>query len=97
MILDLNKIPRWALLAVAGIGLGACGILVSTARADLDKLKSIAYQAKNVSDDNTLAIQDLKTSVNEVRANQEQFRREYREDQKDLDQSLKELLKAIKE
>ena len=94
--MDLNKVPRWALVLIAFMGLGACGVLVSTARADLDKFKSIAYQAKNTSDSNTTSIQELKDSVKEIRVAQETFRKEYREDQKDLSKSLGDIARAVK-
>lgn len=62
----------------------------------MDKVKSVSYQAKSTSDANAKDISDLKDSVTEVRAAQETFRREYREDQKDLDRKLGELLVAVK-
>jgi hypothetical protein len=84
--MDLNKVPRWALILIATIGLGACGVLVSNARADLDKFKSIAYQAKSVSDSNTTSISELKDGVKDIRNSLETSRREYREDrQKDAE------------
>lgn len=94
--MDLNKVPRWALLLIAGVGMVAISSMISVARADLDKFKGIAYQAKNVSDSNTTSISELKDSVKDIRVSQEQFRREYREDQKNLDTRLIELLKAVK-
>lgn len=71
------------------LGLGSCGILVSTARADLDKFKSIAYQAKNISDANTMEIVELKESFKTYRA-------EYREDQRDTQRTLQEIVRAVK-
>lgn len=82
-------------------GLGACGILVSTARADLDRFKTIAYQAKNVSEDNTVAISELKDGVKDIRVSQEIQRREYREDrQKDAEamrQMEDRIIRAVKQ
>lgn len=95
--MDLNKIPRWALVSIATLGLGACGLLVSTARADLDKFKTISYQAKNTSDDALALATELKGQITDIRGAQEQFRREYREDQKDLDKKLGEILRVIKQ
>lgn len=94
--MDLNKIPRWALVLIATLGLGACGVLVTSARADIDKMKSVAYQAKSASDINAIAVSELKVAVNEVRAAQETFRKEYREDQKDLSNSLAGIARAVK-
>lgn len=94
--MDFNKIPRWALIALAALGLGACGLLISTSRADLDNFKTIAYQAKNSSDDALVMASDLKIQIGDIRVSQETFRKEYREDQKDLDRKLNELLRAVK-
>lgn len=94
--MDLNKIPRWMLILLAMLGLTACGVLVSGARADLDKFGAIAFQAKNVSESNTASISELKGSVQDIKDSQEQFRREYREDQKDLNVKLTELLRLTK-
>ncbi len=88
----INKLPRSVLVAVAVVGVGACTILISTARADLDKFKSIAYIAKNTSDSNTVAISELKEGVKDIRVAQEIQRREYREDrQKDAEIRTAEL------
>jgi hypothetical protein len=94
--LDLNKIPRWALVMFAIVGISSCGVLISTARADLDKFKTIAAEAKHVSDANTASIVRIEDSLSEVKVIQEQFRREYREDQKDLDKKLSMIAKAVK-
>lgn len=84
--MDLNKIPRWALVVIAFLGLSAMGTMISTARADLEKFRGIAYQAKNVSEANTTSIVELKESVSQIKAGQEVFRKEYREDRnKDAD------------
>ncbi len=89
--MDLNKVPRWALILFAMAGLGACGVLVSTARADLDKFKTIAYQAKNVSEDNTAAIGELKEGVKDIRIAQEISRKEYREDRQKDAEALRQM------
>lgn len=98
--MDLNKIPRWALILISVLGIGACGTLITTARADLDKFKTIAYQAKNVSDSNTSSITELKSSVGDIRTAQETFRREYREDRNRDAELLRQMedriVKAVK-
>lgn len=95
--MDLNNVPRWALILIATLGMGACGVLVQNGRAESEKVKVVAYEAKNVSEENTASILELKDSVKDVRLSQEQFRREYREDQKDLNSKLTELLRAVKQ
>lgn len=94
--MDLNKIPRWALVGIASLGLIATGTSISTARADLEKFKGIAYIAKNASEDALHLGADLKVQVSEIRSSQETFRKEYREDQKDLDRKLSEILRVVK-
>lgn len=94
--MDLNKVPRWALILFSSLFFLICASTVNGARADLDKFGAIALDAKAVSSSNTESIAELKSSVQEVRVSQEQFRREYREDQKALDFKLTELLKAVK-
>lgn len=88
------------LIILSITGIGACGLLVSTARADLDKFKVIAYQAKNASEDNAKDVQELKKGVQEIRTSQETQRKEYREDrQKDaemLRQMEDRIIRAVK-
>lgn len=91
--MSLENVPRWALVLIATAGLGACGLLVSNARGDMDKAKAVAYEAKNMSQmnsasiaSNAISIFELKESVKDVRVSQEQTRKEYREDrQKDAE------------
>lgn len=95
--MNLDKVPRWALILIATIGIGACGLLVKNGQAEQEKVKAVAYQAKNASEANATAVSELKESVKDIRVSQEQFRREYREDQKTLDTRLLELLRAVKQ
>ena len=94
--MDFNKVPRWALIWIGILGLGACTTLISTARADLDKFKTIAADAKIASDSNAESVSELKESVKEIRLAQETFRKEYREDQKDMQKSLADIARAVK-
>ena len=93
--MDLNKVPRWALVLLALLGMAACGSLISTARADLDKFKTIAYQAKNTSDANTTSVGELKIQIADVRGAQETFRREYREDRIRAEESQRQMEERI--
>lgn len=79
--MDLNKIPRWALVFFAMVGIGAVGLVGSTARADLEKFKAIAADAKVISDANAESIENLNEAVEDIRRGQEIFRTEYRDDQ----------------
>lgn len=78
--MNIEKFPRWALITLATIGMGSCWILISTARADLDKFKNIAYTAKSNADDALALGNELKVQIADVRGAQETFRKEYRED-----------------
>lgn len=91
----LNKLPRSFLVVFGSFGLAACGILVTTARADLDRFKSIALSAESVSERNKEDISELKTTTDKILLNQDQTRREYREDQAKLADKLESLLVAV--
>jgi hypothetical protein len=86
----LNKIPRSVLVLIAFFGLGACGVLLSTARADLNKFKDIAEDAFKMSENNKDDISELKTDF-------KSFRVEYKQDQRELDNKITEILRAIKQ
>ena len=91
--MSLEKIPRSVLVLIASVGILAMGVLISTARADLDKFKSIAYKAHNISEENQGDIQELKVAVDGVKVSLETSRKEYREDRnKDAD-----LLRAMED
>ena len=59
-------------------------------------IKPIIYGAKNTAEDALNLGQDLKVQIADVRGAQETFRKEYREDQKDLDRKLENLLNEVK-
>lgn len=59
-------------------------------------IKPILYTAKNNAEKALDMGNDLKIQIADVRGAQETFRKEYREDQKDLDRKLSVLLEAIK-
>lgn len=97
---QINKAPRWFLVIILGAAMALCyitlGFIVKNAFADMERIKGVAWQAKALSDDNQVSIVELKSSVEKINIAQETFRREYREDQKDLDKKLSELLRAVK-
>jgi len=95
----LDTAPRWFLLIVCGVAIMLCivffNFIIKSAFADMEKVRGIAWQAKNLSDANQSDIVDLKLSISSLKVSQEIFRKEYREDQKDLDRKLSELLNAV--
>ena len=80
---------------ITGILIAICGFFATRAVAEGDKSRVVAYQAKNMAEDALGLANDLKVQIADVRVAQETFRKEYRQDQKDLDQKLIELLKAV--
>lgn len=59
----------------------------------MQTVKTVAYSAKGLSVSNETAIADMRGSITKIQDSQETFRREYREDQKDLDRKLDVLLR----
>lgn len=73
--------------------------LISQAEAQektIAEMKPIMWQAKNTADDAIELGEGLKVQIAEVRGAQETFRKEYREDQKDLDRKLEKILDEVK-
>mgnify|MGYP001586941151 CR=1 FL=1 len=100
-ILSLKlKIADVFLLIVLGLALSLCwifiGFIIKNAFADVQNIKTIAWSAKNLSESNQSDIVDLKANISQIQVSQETFRKEYREDQKDLDRKLGELLRAVR-
>lgn len=87
--MNLDKFPRWALIAICGVFMGISIFFASRAIAENDKTKATAEQAM-------AGVTQLQNQVADVRGAQETFRKEYREDQKDLDKKLVELLRVVK-
>lgn len=94
--MDFDKFPRWALVALCFVFMALSTWFGGRAIAENDKIKVVAYQAKNVAEDAYALANDLKVQIADVRGAQETFRQEYRQDQKDLDKKMSELLMAIK-
>lgn len=94
--MNLDKMPRWALVAIGGVFMSSTLFFANRAVADNDRIKSVAWQAKNEAGKALDIGQQLQLQVADIRGAQEQFRREYREDQKDLDKKLGEILRVVK-
>ena len=79
--MDFNRIPRWVLvwgfMGFTAIG----GMAFNGAYADLSETKLMAQR-------HDLLIPQLVDDIKEIKVGNESFRKEYREDQKDLDKKL---------
>ena len=94
--MSLDKLPRNVLIPITGALLALSLFFANRAVADSDKLKSIAYQAKNNSDKALESIAEMKLQIADIRLEQKTFGREYNTDQKELDKKLNEILRAAK-
>lgn len=94
--MDLNKVPRWALIALAILGMTAIGYAATDAKTKVETAVKNSWAAKTLSEQNQKDIIELKDAAKEIRGAQEQFRREYREDQKDLTKALADISRAVK-
>ena len=98
--MNLDKLPRWALVTICSIAIGFCWVSISfvvkNAFADMEKIKTVAWGANTKSENALTLANDLKVQITDVRVAQETFRREYREDQKDLGRKFDEVLTALK-
>ena len=96
----LEKAPRWFILiafsVVMAISVISVKFIVGNVFADVEKTKSTATVAKNLAETGAIAINDLKVSFAEMRGAQETFRKEYREDKKETDNKLEQILLAVK-
>lgn len=92
----LEKLPRWALVLIATVGIGAIGYIGVDAKGKVEAAVANSAEATQLSNQNQKDIGELKQSVADIRVSQETFRKEYREDQKDLDKKLDALLVAVK-
>lgn len=100
----LEKAPRWFLFMLVSFFMGAVGILgtivvkgayaeIASNTSGVVEAKGLAFQAKINADNAQEAIVELKGAVTDIREAQETFRKEYREDQKDMDRKLDMILK----
>lgn len=92
---DINKFPRWALVAINTALIGIVLLMANRAIADGDKVKAVAYEAKATSSKVARDLEIVSAQVADVRAQQEQFRREYREDNQRQEDQMKEMEQRI--
>lgn len=101
--MSFENMPRWALVSLCGVFLAGTVIsvkfIVSSNYADQIKTKEVAWkakadalEAKEIGKDALENTEVLQVQVAEVRGAQETFRKEYREDQKTLDNKLSQLI-----
>ena len=89
-MIDLDKLPRNILVPVCAVLFAVCLFFTNRAVAESDKNKAMVQQAKIDSEKALETSDDLKNQIADVRGAQETFRKEYREDQKDLTKNLDE-------
>lgn len=97
---DINKFPRWALVAINAVLIGIVILVANRAIADGDKVKAVAYEARSNANDALENVDQLKAQIADVRAVQEVSRKEYREDRIRDEQNLKlmeeRIIRAVK-
>jgi hypothetical protein len=87
-MLDLSKAPRWALISVNAVTMGGLLFFGNRAIAEGDKTKTVAYEGRSTANK---ALED----VTELKQDFKDFRFEYKQDQKELDRKLGELLRKV--
>lgn len=93
----MDKWPRWAMYSLISALILATGFFTNRAVADADNIKTVAYEARSNAQDALALGNDLKSQLVDVRISQEVFRKEYREDQKELDRKLGDIGRNIGE
>lgn len=82
--MNIEKLPRWFLVVGFSGFLLLGGFILNGAFADLDHTKNMVQK-------HDVLIADLTEDISTIKTGSEQYRREYREDQKDLDKKLEEM------
>ena len=82
--MDWNKIPRWFLIMAFFTTMSLSGVLLKGAFADLEHNKKLVAK-------HDLLIPQLISDITSIKNGNETFRKEYREDQKELDKKLDDL------
>ena len=91
--MDFNKLPRWLLVWTAIGFFGLVGLVGNNLYADNQKVKTVAYSARSTAETCSLQVAALSGQIQEIKNSQETFRKEYREDQRDVQFLLKEIIK----
>lgn len=88
----ISKLPRGLLIILASAFFGLTALVGNNLYADSQSTKKVAYQAKNIAETASLQISEMRGAVQDIQNKNETFRREYREDQNRLNDTLKEIL-----
>ena len=95
----LEKAPRWFILLICICAISLASLLfkvvVDNAYADITQTKVVAYEAQKSAETAQLQIAELRAAVQDIKRSSEQFRVEYRQDQKDMDKKLDRLLSRV--
>lgn len=105
--MNLDKAPRWFLMIVLGIAgaLAFWGVSyaitnertsIAATTAEVAKLKPIVYSAQNTAEIAQMQSAELRGVIVKMENTQETFRKEYREDQRTLDQKLANLDRLLR-
>lgn len=87
--MDINKIPRWFLTTVFIGTMSISGLMLKGAFAELDQNKKLVAKHE-------LLIPKLSEDISAIKIGNETFRKEYREDQKDLDKKLEAISNLLR-
>ena len=87
-MVNVDKLPRWVLVSgfLGFMSLG--GLMLKGAFADLESTKDTVAK-------HDLLIPQVMEDIKQIKGSNETFRVEYRQDQKELDVKLTELLRAV--
>ena len=97
---QLEKAPRWFLTLALAAAMGISGLcitaLLKQAYADIAKnatsvqdVKVIAYQAKRTAEEAQMQIAEMRGAIQEIKVGNETFRKEYRQDNKEILEALR--------
>lgn len=81
---QLNKLPRWFLVLLAGGFFGLTGIVGNNLYADNQNTKKVAYQAKSAADTSQLQIAALSGQIQDIKNTFQKEHAETREDLKEI-------------
>lgn len=88
--MDVNKLPRWVLIAGFSGFMLLGSLTLRGAFADLEQTKDVAYDAKR-------DIINLKSSIEEIQLSQRSFSDKYDRNQEENQKVFRQILIAVKQ